>query len=110
MKKIKKVTFFVIIFILCFFQVAYGFSVTDISGTSISNDDALNLGNKLITVCSVIGSVLSVVFLIVIGLKYMTGSIEEKAEYKKNLMPYVIGCILVFAASTIAGIIYSIAP
>ena len=38
----------------------------------------------------------------VIGIKYMTGSIEEKASYKKSMMPYLIGCILLFGASTIA--------
>ena len=36
----------------------------------------------------------------------MMGSAEEKAEYKKTLMPYVIGAALVFAASAIAGIIF----
>ena len=44
--------------------------------------------------------------LVVIGIKYMMGSAEEKAEYKKTLMPYIIGAALVFAASAIAGIIY----
>ena len=37
----------------------------------------------------------------------MMGSAEEKAEYKKTLVPYVIGAGLVFAASTIAGVIYT---
>lgn len=39
----------------------------------------------------------------------MTGSVEERAEYKKTLMPYIIGAALVFAASTIAGAIYGFA-
>ena len=54
-------------------------------------------------------SVLSVIVLIILGLKYMMGSVEEKAEYKKSFMPYIIGAALVFAASTIAGIVYNIA-
>ena len=33
--------------------------------------------------------------------------VERKAEYKKTLMPYVIGAVFVFAASSIAGIIYN---
>ena len=67
------------------------------------------LGNQAITIMSVVGSVVAVIVLIVLGLKYMMGSTEEKAEYKKTLMPYVIGAIFVFAASTIAGVIYNIA-
>lgn len=65
------------------------------------------LGNQLITIISTVGSVAAVIVLIVLGLKYMMGSAEEKAEYKKTLMPYVIGAALVFAASTIAGVLYS---
>lgn len=38
----------------------------------------------------------------VIGIKYMSGSIEEKANYKKTMIPYLIGCMLIFGASTIA--------
>ena len=53
--------------------------------------------------------VLSVIVLIVLGVKYMMGSVEEQAEYKRSLMPYVIGAGLVFAASSIAQIIYDLA-
>lgn len=65
-----------------------------------------SLGNQAITIISTVGSVISVIVLIVLGLKYMMGSAEEKAEYKKTLMPYIIGAALVFAASTIAGVLY----
>ena len=66
-----------------------------------------NIGNQLITIISTVGSVASVIVLIILGLKYMMGSAEEKAEYKKTLLPYVIGAGLVFAASAIAGIVFS---
>lgn len=36
----------------------------------------------------------------------MLGSIEEKAQYKKTLLPYLIGAIFVFGATTIPGIVY----
>ena len=39
----------------------------------------------------------------------MMGSVEEKAEYKKTLLPYVIGASMVFAASSLVSIIYNIA-
>ena len=64
------------------------------------------IGNQIITVVSTVGSVVSVVVLVILGLKYMMGSAEEKAEYKKTLMPYIIGAGLVFAASSIAGIVF----
>ena len=39
----------------------------------------------------------------------MTGSIEDKADFKSSMMPYLVGAIAVFAASNLAGIIYQIA-
>ena len=64
-------------------------------------------GNNILGMVSTGASVLAVIILIVLGIKYMMGSAEEKAEYKKTLMPYVIGAGLVFAASSIAQIVYS---
>lgn len=74
---------------------------------SVNTKGISDIGNKLITILTTIGIVVSVIVLIVLGIKYMMGSAEEKAEYKKTLMPYVIGAGLIFAASTIAQIIYS---
>lgn len=68
-----------------------------------------SLGGQIIRIISVIGSVVSIIVLIVLGIKYMMGSAEERAEYKKTLLPYIIGASLVFAASAIAGVIYGFA-
>ena len=43
----------------------------------------------------------------VLGIKYMMGSAEEKAEYKKTFIPYIIGAVLLFAASAFASQLYS---
>ena len=39
----------------------------------------------------------------------MMGSAEEKAEYKKSMLPYLIGALILFAASTIANVVYQFA-
>jgi len=67
------------------------------------------IGNGIIRVVTTIGSVVSVIILIVLGIKYMMGSAEEKAEYKKTMIPYIIGAILIFAASGIATIVFNFA-
>ena len=112
MKNIVKTVVFImiILMIITINSTTYGFSVSDLQGTKFDNANAKSLVNVLITAFSVIGSVISVVVLVVLGIKYMLGSTEEKAQYKQSLLPYVIGCILVFAASPIAGIVYSIIP
>ena len=57
---------------------------------------------------SVIGVVLSVVILIIIGIKYMLGSVEDRAEYKKEMKPYLIGCFILFTGSLVPQIIFDI--
>ena len=65
-----------------------------------------NLGQQIVGIIQVVGSIAAVAVLIVLGIKYMMGSTEEKAEYKKTLIPYLIGAVLIFAASNIASIVY----
>lgn len=67
-----------------------------------------NLGNKIIGIVQAIGSIVSVLALIIIGIKYMLGSTEEKAEYKSSMLPYLIGVFFLFFASNIVSIIYNI--
>lgn len=51
-----------------------------------------------------IGRVIAVVVVAFIGVKYMLSSIEEKAEYKKTAMIYVIGVIILFFGTGIVNI------
>lgn len=85
-----------------------GIDPKNYTGDSSYNVDGITkIGNQLIKIISTIGSIAAVIVLVVLGLKYMMGSAEEKAEYKKTLLPYVIGAALVFAASTIASVVYN---
>ncbi len=79
------------------------------AGSTVQTTKLDNLGQNIIKVVTTIGSIASVIVLVVLGIKYMMGSAEEKAEYKKTLMPYVIGAVFVFAASTIASVIFNFA-
>ena len=82
---------------------------SDIKGntsTEVSNS-VKGIGGQVLGVLQVAGVVISVIILVVIGIKYMMGSAEEKAEYKKTMMPYIIGAIIIFAAPTIANVVYN---
>ena len=39
----------------------------------------------------------------------MVGSVEEKAEYKKTMIPIIIGMVMLICTSTFVAIIYDIA-
>lgn len=53
----------------------------------------------------VVGSGIAVLILMVIGCKYMISAPGERAEIKKHATTYVIGAVVLIAASGIIGII-----
>lgn len=70
-------------------------------------DKVKSVGNNVTSVIRIVGTIVAVAILIVLGIKYMMGSAEEKAEYKKTLFPYIVGAVLIFAASNLADVVYS---
>lgn len=54
-----------------------------------------------------ISAVVSVIVLMVIGVKYMIGSVDEKANYKQTMIPYIIGCVMAVAGTTLVTFIYN---
>ena len=72
------------------------------------NTKLIEIVGKVLGVIQVVGSIVSVIALSVIGIKYMVGSVEEKAKYKETMTAYIIGCVLLFAISNLTSIIYQI--
>ena len=77
------------------------------SNANVDVSGITEMGSKILTVISTVGIVLSVIVLAILGIKYMMGSTEEKAEYKKTMIPYLVGAVLIFGASTIAQMVYN---
>ena len=112
--KITKMITVVLIAMMVIATITPVFAATDPSkytgaGSGASTEKIDSLGQDIVKIVSTIGSVISVIVLIVLGIKYMMGSAEEKAEYKKTMIPYLVGAILIFAASTIANVVYQFA-
>ena len=130
MKQLKKVFIisFLLIFVILFAATPYIYAAdkkNDKQKETTESSYGLDLGeldkykseetdlgtlqdkaNGIIGVITTIGVVVSVISLIVIGIKYMLGSVEEKAEYKETLKPYLIGAFLVFTVSLVPQLIY----
>ena len=85
------------------------FNPSMINPSSSNSGELNNIGGKVVGTIQAIGIVISVVVIIVLGIKYMLGSVEEKAQYKKSMLPYLIGAILTFSAVTIANVVYNFA-
>lgn len=91
--------------------VVYGLTPTDLTANAnaAGTTQVTSFGQNIMGVVQIAGVVIAVVVLMVLGIKYMMGSAEEKAEYKKTMIPYLVGAILIFAASTIANVVYQFA-
>lgn len=75
----------------------------------ITTDDAVEVVEKVGKVLGAIRNitvVVSVIILMIIGVKYIIGSVEEKANYKATLIPYIIGIIFAVSGTTIVDAIY----
>ena len=111
--KIKGIVSVIISTILIFgiFSCCIGYSPERYTGTNNGeiNNRIGNFGKIIATVIRNVGVVLAVLILMILGIKYMIGSAEEKAEYKEFAKPYLIGVIILFGASGIAQIIITLA-
>lgn len=56
-----------------------------------------------------ISAIVAIIVITILGIKYMIGSTEERAEYKKSFIPLIVGIIVVVAASSIATALFSVA-
>ena len=113
-KQVKMIsTILLVMMILCSItNVVLGAGViASLSGdktTTVSGQGITNLGSTIVGVLQIIGIIVAVVVLLVLGIKYMMGSASEKAEYKKTMIPYLVGAILIFGASAITKVVVSL--
>ena len=109
--------FSMILIVFMILSIATSVFAVDFNPSNITGDGAntagseqiKNVGNSVVNILQTVGIVLSVVVLIVLGIKYMMGSAEEKADYKKSMLPYLVGAIIIFAASAFANVVYNFA-
>lgn len=76
--------------------------------TSSDTQTAFKSAGTIAKAIVYVGLVISIVMIMVLGIKYMMGSVEERAEYKKTLVPVLIGTLLIFTTGTIVSIIWNI--
>ena len=77
---------------------------------SLVGDDG-KLGGALKTVIAVLqmaGTGIAIIVVTILGIKYMTASVEAKAEVKKEIMPVLIGMILLFGGVNFTAIVANI--
>lgn len=115
MKMMKKFSI-VLLIVICIFSImlvkptsAYdvGGVIGNMTGNaSIDNTTAINdftnAGNKILTFLQILSGIAAVVMIAVTGFRYIIETPEVKGELKKNMLPIVVGIVLVFFAASIA--------
>lgn len=71
--------------------------------------EIVDTASIVVSVIRVAGVIVTVIVLLALGIKYMTGSVSEKAEYKKSMLPYVVGAVIFFGLSQILSLVISVA-
>ena len=78
---------------------------TSSKDTSGASQAAGNIIGMIINIAQVIGTGVAIIMLIVLAIQYIAASPEGKAEIKKNSTVYIVGAVILFAASGLLGII-----
>ena len=66
-----------------------------------------NAGSNIAGIAATVGVAVAVVILIWLAIKYITAAPSDKADIKKSAVAYVIGAVLLFAASGVLALIQS---
>ena len=73
------------------------------------SETATSISGTVITVAKVACAGVAIIMLVVLGMKYMLSSVEDRATIKKHAVVYVVGAVIMFSASAILQIIQSFA-
>lgn len=112
MKKVVSILILLLVTSL-FLSTTHVFAgVDEIIGTmteasNVKSED-LNSGiaksiNDVIGLLQIAGTGIALIVVTILGIKYMLASPSEKADTKKQILPILIGCVLVFGAVTLVS-------
>ncbi len=110
MKKLSKI--FAVLLILAIAMIAFTTVANATAGdvanifqkaeeSDVDTGDMTTVAGNIVNIITWVGIIVAIIVLLVLGIKYMMGSAAEKAEYKKTMIPYLVGAVLIFGASAI---------
>lgn len=111
-RKINIIILVIIMAIILIPTKSFGtISKDDFSGVSVTNLSG-PLGDLASTVYNLVlmaGATISAIYIIILGIKYMLSSTEDRADIKKRLIPFVIGVALFFGSNLFINLLIAIA-
>ncbi len=74
-----------------------GNNISDTINSTELEETSADIYNVLLA----IGIMVAVIVAMILGIQFMVASADEKAKVKEALLPFIVGCIVVFGAFTI---------
>lgn len=124
---VKKMIYVIVLMVISFVGISIGYAKTYAATTTVDDviqgaDNFLEKGkggaiqelklketsNFIFNIFLAVAIVITVIVGLIIGIKFMMAGIEEKAELKETLVPYFIGCVVVFGAFGIWKLVVTI--
>ena len=65
------------------------------------------IAGRILGLIQAVSGIAAVVLIAVFGFKFIMGSANEKADYQKSFIPLIVGVVVVFAATSIANLLFS---
>ncbi len=65
---------------------------------NIDTKDVQDEVSSIYNILLILGTALTVIIGAILGITFMVSSVEEQAKIKELLVPYVIGCVVIFGA------------
>lgn len=116
MKKLTKILTVVLLVAIIVMSVSNVFAAgsiineieTSASNANVNTSSISQMVGKIIAYLRNAAVIIGVVIIIILGIKYMTGSLEQKAEYQKSFVPLIVGIVIVMAATSIASFLFGL--
>ena len=80
----------------------------NIQGDTGAASELVTLAGKVIGLIQIASAVAAIVLVAVFGFKFILGSANEKADYQKSFIPLIVGVVVVFAATSIAKLLFGL--
>ena len=78
------------------------------SNTTIDDQQLHDTSSLIYNILLGVSMTIAVIVGIILGIKFMMASSEEKAQLKESLIPYVVSCVIMFGTFTIWKIVITI--
>lgn len=90
-------------------QLGTGYDETIVNNPSTNKvaESYRAVGYRILSIVSTIFQVLSVLGIVLAGTRYMLAGASAKADMKKSLISILIGCFIIFGASSLVRILES---